>query len=245
MALAFPVIPSGTACAFDREPHLYTINGIVTPSVTQVLSEEKFIDFSMVPDETLAQAQARGTYVHAVLHYLREEGPDGKPDFDLDDCDPRFRGYVDSGLEYMARLKKVKLRDSITGKVAGVEFRFWHLRRFFAGTIDDVGWDEDGVLAIDDYKTGEPTDVAAALQTAAYEVGLREGVYYNAEGELVGPLFPNHKKLIRRRAVKLFKDGKPGRAEPYTDARDLSQFYAALTCVHFRRNRCEHTRGAA
>lgn len=221
-------------CAFDRDAHIYTVNGIVTPSVTQVLEEERFIDFSMVPELTLDQAKARGTYVHTVLHYYREG------DFDIDDTDPRFRGYVDSALEYLATVKKRQLRDPVTGAVIGVEFRFWHLRRYFAGTIDDVGYDEDGVLAIDDWKTGEPTDVAAALQTSAYELGLREGMYLNAQEELVGPLLPNHKKPIRRRAVKLFKDGRPGRPEPYTDTRDLGQFLNALTCVHFRRNRCRH-----
>ena len=204
---------------FNRERHVYSINGIVVPSVTQILEEERFIDFSMVPDETLDQAKARGTYVHTVLHYYREG------DFDIDDTDPRFRGYVDSALEYLARLNKRQLRDPETGQVAGVEFRFWHPRRMFAGTIDD-------------WKTGEPTDVAAALQTSAYELGLREGLYLNASGDLVGPLFPNHKKPIRRRAVKLFRDGKPARPEPYEEVTDLGMFLNALSCVHFRRNRC-------
>ena len=212
---------------FDAEKHVYTINGIVCPSVTQVLTEERFIDFSMVPDATLEQAQARGTYVHTVLHYYLEG------DFDVDDCDPRFRGYVDSALEYLARLKKKALRNE-RGEAIAVEYRFWHAKRMFAGTIDYLGWDDDEVLSIDDWKTGEPSDVAAALQTAAYECGVREC--------LLPTLLPKYKKPIRRRAVKLFRDGKPGRVEPYDDPRDLSQFFNALTCVHYRRNGMRHSR---
>lgn len=221
-------------CRFDREQHLYTVNGIVVPSVTQVLEEERFVDFSMVPHETLEQAKARGTYVHTVLHFLLEN------DFDLDDVDARFRGYVDSALEYIATLGKTPLRDEAGNPIA-VEYRFWHLRRMYGGTIDWLGWDDDGVLSIDDWKTGEPSDVAAALQTAAYEAGIREGVTIDRAGIVRGPLFPNHKKPIRRRAVKLFRDGKRARPEPYGDPRDLSQFFNALTCTHFRRNGLRHS----
>ncbi len=221
-AIAPPV--QGT---FDPEKHVYTLNGIVVPSVTQVLEEERFIDFSGIPDATLDQAKARGTYVHTVLHYYLEG------DFDVDDCDPRFRGYVDSALEYLHRLNKRALRNA-QGVAIAVEYRFWHPRRMFAGTIDYLGWDDDEVLSIDDWKTGEPSDVAAPLQTAAYECGVRDC--------LLPTLLPKYKKPIRRRAVKLFRDGKPGRPDPYDDPRDLAQFFNALTCVHFRRNGLRHSR---
>lgn len=232
--MATPITQPTATCTFDVEKHLYTVDGIVVPSVTQVLEEEKFVDFSRIPDETLDQAKARGTYVHTVLHYYLEG------DFDLSDCLPQFRGYVDSALEYIGRVKKQPLRNP-RGEAMAVEYRFWHLRRMYAGTIDWLGWDEDDVLSIDDWKTGEPTDVAAALQTGAYEAGIREGHTIDRAGNLVGPLYPNYRKPIRRRAVKLFRDGNPGRQEPYSDPRDLSQFFNALTCVHFRRNRCRHS----
>ncbi len=222
VAHAEVLAPETPACTFDRERHLYTINGIVVPSVTQVLEEERFVDFSSIPSETLAQAQARGTYVHTVLHYYL----DG--DFDLDDVDPRFRGYVDSALEYLARAGLKPFRDPATAEPK-VEFRFWERERMFAGTVDYVAWDPDDVLALVDWKTGEPSDVAAPLQLAAYEHGIRR------------TLVLNHKHPIHRRAIKLYRDGKPGRPEPYTDPRDLSQFFNALTCVHFRRNRCRHS----
>jgi hypothetical protein len=209
--------------AFDADRHVYTIDGIVAPSVTQVLNEERFVDFSMIPNGILSDAQARGTYVHQVLHAYLED------DYDVDDCDPRYRGYVDSAIAYLAELKKTPLRDA-DGKPIAVEYRFWHTRRWFAGTIDYVGFDGDGALSIDDWKTGSPDDVAAPIQTAAYECGIRDCLIPSIGYD--GP--------VRRRAVKLHRDGRPGTPAPYFDPRDLMVFFAALSCVHFRRNRCQH-----
>lgn len=217
-----PVVDTSD-CLFDPEKHLYSINGIVVPSVTQVLEEERFVDFSGIPSDTLEQAKARGTYVHQVLHAYLEE------DFDVADTDPRFRGYVDSAIAFLESADMKPLRSD-AGTPLAVEYRFYDRIRGFAGTIDYVAWDPDGVLSLNDWKTGEPTDVAAALQTAAYEYGLRI------------TLFPDHKFPIRRRAIKLYRDGSPGRVEPYDDVRDLGMFFTALSCVHFRRNRMRYSR---
>jgi len=113
-----------------------------------------------------------------------------------------------------------------------VEYRFFHRTRKYAGTVDYVGWDSDGNLSLDDWKTGQPSDVAASLQTAAYEAGLRECLLPTFDRPYTG--------TIRRRAVKLYGDGRPGKAEPFHDPRDLGMFFNALSCVHFRRNNLRH-----
>lgn len=202
---------------FDPETHTYSADGQILPSVTQVLTEQRFIDFSNVPADVMAEARARGTYVHQVLHAYLEN------DFDLDDCDPRFRGYLDSAIAFHAEARLTAVR---------VEFRFWHVRRGFAGTVDYVAVDPDGVIVICDWKTGHPIDVAAALQTAAYEFGVRDYLLPTLGSTYGGP--------IRRQAIKLYRDGTPGTPEPYTDPRDLHVFLAALSCVHFKRNGMAH-----
>jgi hypothetical protein len=210
---------------FDAEQHLYKTDGVALTSVTQALTDAGLIDFSHVPPLTLQAAQERGTYVHQVLHYLLEG------DYDLDDCHESFRGYVDSALYYLDELKKKPLRDE-QGKAIAVEYRFWHVKKMFAGTMDYVGWDADGTMSIDDWKTGQPSDVAAPLQLAAYEEGLRECLL---------PTLPTpYSGRIRRRAVKLFADGAPGRPELYDDPRDLPTFYAALTVANYKRNGRRH-----
>jgi hypothetical protein len=223
-----PVVETAD-CAFDREQHVYTIAGVAVPSVTQVLSDIGFVDFSRVPDRTLEAAQARGTYVHSVLHYLLEN------DFDLTDVDERFRGYIDSALAYLDLAKLRPLVHPETGEAIAVEYRFWDRDRRFAGTLDYLAWDTDDVLVINDWKTGEPSDVAAPLQLAAYEHGVRM------------TLFPDHRFPIRRRAIKLFRDGKPGRVEPYGPenghayVQDIGTFFSALNCIHYRRNGMRHS----
>lgn len=214
-AMAVPVIDTSD-CTFDRDTHQYAIGDVVVPSVTQVLNDIGFVDFSMVPAATLALAQARGTYVHTVLHYYLEN------DFDLDDVEPQYRGYVDSALAFLDRAQLKGLTHPTTGAPIAVEHRFWDRDRRFAGTMDYVAWDQDGVLSITDWKTGIPSDVAAPLQTAAYEHGVRL------------TLFPDHRFPIRRRAVKLHRDGKPGTVETYgpetghSYAQDIGTFLAAL-----------------
>lgn len=224
-AVPVPVVDTSD-CAFDRGTHSYTIAGVPVVSVMQVLNEIGFVDFSGVPAEILAAAQARGSYVHSVLHYLLED------DFDLDDVDSRFRGYIDSALRWHEKARMRPLRHPVTNNPIAVEYRFWDAEKRFAGTLDYLAWDPDDVLAITDFKTGLPSEVGAPLQTAAYEHGVRL------------TLFPDHRFPIRRRAVKLFPDGRPGRVEPYADERDLGMFFSALECVKFQRERPDELENA-
>jgi hypothetical protein len=215
--------------SFVEDDHIYAINGNVVRSITQVLGDVGFIDYSMVPQDILAAAQARGTRVHKALHYHLEGV------LDWDSVDEVDRGYVESGLEYLDRAQLQPLRDPDSKEILGVEYRFWDERDMTAGTIDYLAWEEDGWLSVNDWKTGEPSDVAAPLQTAAYAEYARRHLAEPLRARL------GRKPLqIRRRAIKLFKDGAPGRAVPYNDPRDWPQFLAALSCVHFKRNGCTH-----
>lgn len=212
------------ATSFDADTHTYRIGGLVVPNVSQVIVENGFVDFSHIPNGTLEAARARGRYVHACLHLYLED------DFDIADLDPRFEGYFFSALKYLGELGKKPLRNA-SGESISVEWRFWHTRRMYAGTLDYLGFDRDGALSIDDWKTGSPSDVSASVQLAAYEAGVRECLL---------PTMPDYKGPIRRRAVKLYADGSPARVELYSDPRDLALFFSALACTHYRRNHCRH-----
>ena len=48
---------------FDNETHLGRVNGVVYPSVTQLIQEFKFVDYSMVDEETLEYKRVLGTAV--------------------------------------------------------------------------------------------------------------------------------------------------------------------------------------
>ncbi len=53
---------------FDALTHTYRVNGVVVPSVTQLLSDLQ--DFSHVPAATMEAAQLRGTNVHLLCEYI-------------------------------------------------------------------------------------------------------------------------------------------------------------------------------
>jgi hypothetical protein len=217
-------VPSVIHTEFVEESHTYTINGHVVPSVTQVLNEVGFIDYSGCPADVLLNAQARGHRVHKALHYHLEG------DLDWNSIAEEDRGYVESGLTYLERAQLRPVTHPQTHEVIGVEYRFWDDRDMTGGTVDLLAWEPDAWLSVNDWKTGIPSDVAASLQTAAYAEYARRHLT-----PILGP-----RLRIRRKAVKLYKDGAPGKAVPYDDPRDWPQFLAALSCVHFKRNGCTH-----
>jgi hypothetical protein len=212
-------------CAFEYDAHRYTIDGVQVPSVTQVLTDNRLIDFSTVPPGILDEAQYRGTYIHRFLHAYLER------DIEIAECAEPYRGYLDSALAYLADVRKTPLITKDNG-IIGVEWRFWDTERRYAGTVDFVGYDADNVVSLDDWKTGSPMDVSARLQLAAYEFAVRK--------YLVPTLAPIYHGPVRRRAVKLYADGKIAKAEPYEDPRDLSMFLSALSLTHYRRNGLRH-----
>ena len=54
---------------FDPDSHLYRVDGIIVPSVTQVLEDVGIVDYSRLPGSTREMALRRGSAVHAACHY--------------------------------------------------------------------------------------------------------------------------------------------------------------------------------
>jgi hypothetical protein len=229
---------------FNEARHEYHLDGRLVPSVTQVLRGAgliSLVDFadqerklmvemgystaSLVPSEILQHALARGTRVHKACHYLSE----GLLDWDT--VDEKDRPYVDAAAQFLADTRFELLLDQ-HGRPVGRELRLYSTRYVYAGTSDLVGrW--NGQLAIVDWKTGNPEDVCADLQLAAYENALRE------MPELAELLRLKPGDTILRCSVRLRKDGEYA-PTPYNKpkhARDFSYFQAALTLEHYKTNK--------
>jgi hypothetical protein len=206
---------------FDEAAHTYRVNGEVWPSVTTILRAAGLINFDGVPDYILRGAQARGTRVHKAAHYLTEGTLDWSSVSDED------RGYVEAAARFIADAKF---------EVCGQERRLAHGVHRYAGTCDIVGW-WHGAYAVGDFKTGNPADVAADLQLAAYAEALR----YSPVPEWfdVTPAAP-----IQRVSIRLSKDGRYS-AELYTSPRDFSLFLACLTVVREQERRGKNRKVAA
>ncbi len=210
--------PSPSALEFDRGTHRYTLNGVVVPSVTQVLRCTGYIRFDGVPEHVLETARERGRRVHQALHFLAEG------DLDPSTVDELDRGYMESALLYIAHRVR---------RVHAAELRVWSTRYGCAGTLDLLADHDDGVLSIDDFKTGQPDDVAADLQTAAYLGFLREMAGDGTNGSPHAWIATQ--PVVHRRSIRLFGDGREARETLYPAARDFGRFLTALSVVNDQR----------
>jgi hypothetical protein len=203
---------------FDADAHVYTLDGEVVPSVTQVLEAVRLIDLYHLPRETRERALERGRRVHAAIHYLIEGS------LEIMSVDDEDRGYLDAAEAF--------LKDAALIPVL-FEHRVCHPPLRYAGTTDLVAW-WNGELAVVDWKSSlNPTSLCADLQLAAYVEALRLAM--PAEVLDYDPAEP-----IRRVGVSLRKDGSYKATVyggPVEQIRDFGIFRAALTVCHEQRRR--------
>jgi hypothetical protein len=132
---------------FDERTHTYTLDGVVLPSVTQILE-----GVGLVPDYPIGNYRIRGQRVHeATLHY--DNGV-----LDNYEVGDRIMPYVDSYVKSMEKFP-------FTWKEA--EIQLWHPYYLFAGKIDRVGFYDDKYPCIGDFKSGR-TGRETGLQLAGY-----------------------------------------------------------------------------
>lgn len=222
--------------AFDEAIHAYRLDGRPVPSVTQVLRHGRYIVlFEDLFDKAerqeltwvealshmqkrwhiLEMARRRGQDVHALAHFMVED------DLDEESIDPVYLGYVQSARAYLA---------ANVVKVHRAEFRVFSRRRQYAGTVDLLALHVDGYLSVDDYKTGDPADVSADIQLAGYLNAILEMA---TEDQDLARIIIGAPKSIKRRSLRLFKDGRPAEESLYTDHYgDITRFTNALNVLH-------------
>lgn len=135
---------------FDAENHEYRVNGIVYPSVTQIMTGIGLYDLSHVPERVLRESAERGTIVHLLIEW-HEKGI-----LDERSIDPELRGYFDSYL----RMKDAKL---LPDHPSAIEEQLYSEKYGYAGTLDQM-YEDDW---INDLKTGVP-DPGHSIQLSAY-----------------------------------------------------------------------------
>jgi len=131
---------------FDSVAHRYTLDGVVLPSVTQVLEDVGIIDYSGIPWDTRQMALTRGSNVHLATQ-LDDEG-------DLDESTD-LMPYVRAWRAARAHLK-FDYFDHI-------EHRMAHGQFLYAGTTD-----RELPGAIVDIKTND-APWWVRIQLAAYQ----------------------------------------------------------------------------
>lgn len=165
---------------FDTDQHLYTLNGMRLPSVTQIMEPMSLMLYQGIPQDVLFGAADRGTRAHEqvsnyVLYGIEEVDEDTKP-------------YLDAFHEFEAAYHPTWIAS---------EYRTYHKALRYAGTIDLVGFiepdDGTGVDVIDLKCTSVYHPVMLSTQLAGYCEALKShGV-----------------KIRRRYGLQLCKNGKP------------------------------------
>lgn len=134
---------------FEASTHTYRLNGVVLPSVTQVLSI--LSDFSMVDPAYLAEKADLGEKVHQTLEYF------DKGTLNESILHPVLAQYLEAWKKFLADTKFTPVET---------ETAYVHHKYYYAGRIDRIGIIDNTPVLIDiksgvQYKTH-------ALQTAAY-----------------------------------------------------------------------------
>lgn len=160
---------------FDDETHRYIVNGIITPSVSKLLSL-KFDDYPNVPKAVLQAAADRGTEMHKAIEEYEKFGRGS----DLQE----FRNYL--FLKNHFKIKNIANELPVAYFEDGLPV--------FAGTIDQV-CEIDGVPAINDFKRVS----APNKEKIAYQVNLYRLAYNQTFGVEVKALsFMQLRESVRK-----------------------------------------------
>lgn len=214
MPLAYDLPLSPSVGAYVDASRAHRLDGIPIPSVTQVLKAAGLSsDFSMVPIDILERKRQIGQAVHAATHYF--------DDGDLDEATiaPEVVPYLDAWkrLRDDRALEPELLETVVCSRLFHFIGRFDRLCRILRGPARRI---------LLDLKIGDPDAAAADLQTAGYEVALRE----------------EHPELgsaaIERWSVQLCPDGRYRLRQYPLSGRsfrqDRSEFLAAVTVINAR-----------
>ncbi len=154
---------------FDEENHIYRVQGVKYPSVTEVIADAGLYgDTSYFND----YSRDRGTYVHRIIQWHLSG------ELDEDTVEPVLQPYFDAWQKFE---KEAKYVSDVCEKVMANDIHR------FAGTVDHIGH-VSGHFSLIDVKTGSPHP-AHAIQTAAYGILLKHpgikrfSLYLSAEGK--------------------------------------------------------------
>lgn len=199
---------------FDEELHQYKLDGVVIPSVTQVLQGVGIIDLSGIPANRLEAARLFGIAAHKATA-LSDKGT-----LDEENLDKNLRPYLEGWKLF--RQEYGFTPDLIERAVYSEIYRV-------AGTPDRIGkWRIDSSIIIPDIKTGFALSSANAIQLAGYELIFRDNLY-----KFIFTKALKSKIKIKRLSVLLNDKGRY-KIQEYKNKNDTNVFLSALSVYNFK-----------
>lgn len=205
--------------AFEPADHSYWVDGVLRPSVTQLLEDAGLTpDYSLVPAATLQHARERGIHIDACCDLV-----------DADDLD--WRSVHPEAVPYVEAWMAFREYEGFTPLASQV--MLYHPTYGYAGTTDVVGVLPGARPAIVERKATAKMAATYALQTAGY---AQEGMWYAPPGG--GVLAPVPWERPVRLGVHLKRDGRYALV-PYDDPEDLAAFLGVIALGRWRGARRE------
>jgi hypothetical protein len=200
------------AIDFEESTHTYTVDGVVRPSVTQVLS--LLHDWSVVDPDVLARAQQFGTHVHDATALYDQR------DLAEDLLHPDLKGCLEAWKRFRREREPV---------VEAVELQLYSEKYGYPGRCDRIvkisrkGKSTPQRVVLD-IKTGDQLMDSVDLQLAAYAQA------WNEEHP--------RKRATGRVSIQLFRDGTY--LESWHDNKgDFQVFLHCLGITNWRIRKCQ------
>ncbi len=207
--------PRPRVLTLEERGHVYRVDGIPVPSVTQILEAAGLgIDYSTVPQAVLIHARERGRHIDACCDLLDED--------DLD-----WRSVHPEALPYVEAWRRFRVADGYQPAVA--KPRIYHPEYGYAGEPDTIGR-VGACWTVLDRKATDKVSLTYGCQLGGYAV---PGAWVAEEG---GVLAPAPWPALARAVVQLRRDGTY-RVVPYEAPDDTAAFLGAVALWQWRRAR--------
>lgn len=145
---------------FNESKHQYSVNGLVLPSVTQILKPLSSEIYDLIDSHVLEKAAAKGTSVHYATELFDLYG--------IEEIDEENRGYLEA-------YKRFKKENNVL--LVEVEKQLFHPTLYYAGTIDRIVKINNKRVLLDIKTTEKTHKELVSVQVSAYqELAYRNGI---------------------------------------------------------------------
>lgn len=150
---------NGHAVEYDDDIHAYIVDGLIVPSVTQILGKKYADEFANVSREILNEASRKGTAMHkAIEEYEATGAEDGSQEL-------RNYKFLKAHYGWINKENEVPILYEEDNKV------------IYAGRLDQI-IEIDGKLGINDFKrVSAPNKEKIALQLNLYKLGYEQSYH--------------------------------------------------------------------
>ena len=156
----------GHTLEYDDESHTYLCDGLIVPSVTEIIREHLGSKYDGVPADVLAEAARKGTLLHEVIESAEKSACAETYELSSDEAEmsDEFASYLRLKKEYGITCEGNEMPLLICRKD----------RIVAAGRMDMLAFNGDGELGIIDFKrTYELDDEYLAFQLTLYGMGVK------------------------------------------------------------------------